>query len=91
MVNMVDVLYTPDLFTNLLSASKLRANRLYITTKDCTIPQMASNAIIGQSALNWERLIPARHAYIVPPNGKRMVYAAPAVLPELVSVPGVSE
>ena len=37
MVNMINILYTLDLFTNLFSASKLRANGLYIIIKDYTI------------------------------------------------------
>ena len=37
MVNIIDVLYTPNLFINLFSALKFKINKLYIITKNYII------------------------------------------------------
>ena len=80
MVDMVDVLYTPDLFTNLLSASKLRASGLYITTKDYTIRRIANDSIIGQAPLIGKDLFQLDVAYVIPLAGDRIGYAAPLTI-----------
>ena len=36
-INIINILYISNLFINLFSASKFRANKLYITTKNYTI------------------------------------------------------
>ena len=47
MVNMIDILYIPNLFINLFLASKFRVNRLYIIIKDYIIWYIINNNIIG--------------------------------------------
>ena len=45
-INIINILYIFNLFTNLFSVSKLRINKLYIIIKNYTIQYIVNNSII---------------------------------------------
>ena len=79
MVIILDILYMPELFINLLLVSRFWANRLYILIKNCIIMQIINNIVVGYILFIENNFFQLDVAYISPFNGSFIFYSAPAV------------